>query len=378
MKRLWFRIFITLIINIYCSDFIHAQSIDQIFNKFIKRYHTYQNITLPYYLFLPAGYNPAEQYPLVLCLHGAGERGDNSSAVKNNSMAIVWARDSNQTKRPCFIVVPQCPINEWWSNTEMILSLNDILDSLLTEFPVDINRLYVTGLSMGGYGTWSMIIHFPDKFAAAVPMSGGGDSSKAFLIKHIPIWDFHGAKDGTVPVIYSRQMISALENAGDTVVYTNCNGSDCSGLSDSSLADKIGKGAKVLYTEYQNGGHSIWDQAYNNNFLLPWVFSQTKSLIPDNIEKESFSSFTDRPALLQNFPNPFNPSTTISFTTSSGFVSLKVYDILGREVEVLFTGYVTAGSHNVQWKAQNIPAGIYFYCLQSGSFIETKKMILLK
>ena len=205
---------------------LHTQSIDEIFNKFIKRYHTYQGTTLPYYLFVPATYNPQMHYPLVLCLHGSGESGDNPSAVKNNSMSIVWARDSNQTRWPCFILVPQCPSNGWWTNSNIELTVNDILDSLLLEFSVDMNRLYITGLSMGGYGTWDLIAQYPARFAAAVPMSGGGDPSKAALIKHLPIWDFHGAMDKTVSVTESQRMISALENSGDTVVYTNCHNGD--------------------------------------------------------------------------------------------------------------------------------------------------------
>jgi predicted peptidase len=133
------------------------------------------------------------------------------------------------------------------------------LDSLLNEFSVDTNRMYITGLSMGGYATWDLIVRFPNKFAAAVPMSGGGDVSKVMLIKHIPIWDFHGAQDGTVPVKNSRDMMTAFENTGTTVVYTNCHHGDCTGLPDSVIADTLKNGARHIYTEYQNGGHAIWD-----------------------------------------------------------------------------------------------------------------------
>ena len=120
-------VFAWLVISTLISGLIHAQTIDEIYNRFIKRYHTYQSTTFPYYIFVPATYNPKNHYPLVLCLHGAGECGDNPSAVEKNSMATVWARDSNQTRWPCFILVPQCPISEWWANTNMILAVNDII-----------------------------------------------------------------------------------------------------------------------------------------------------------------------------------------------------------------------------------------------------------
>jgi hypothetical protein len=380
MKNFRRLVFAWFVINSFISGLIHAQTIDEIYNKFIKRYHTYQNTTLPYYIFMPATYNPQIHYSLVLCLHGSGECGDNPSAVKKNSMATVWAMDSNQTRWPCFIFVPQCPNGQAWTSTNIVLTVNDILDSLLFETSIDTNRLYITGLSLGGNGTWDMIVHFPNKFAAAIPMSGWGDSSKAALIKHIPIWNFHGAKDATVNVVYSREMITALENASDNVVYTNCHNGDCTGLSDSVIADKIKNGAKHLYTEYENGGHVIWDQSYNNIFLLPWVFSQSKVLIPTSAEHENFHSFPKETSLSQNYPNPFNPSTEIRFSIGSNSqTSLLVYDLLGREVATLVNEKKSAGTYTVTWNAAaNMPSGVYYYRLSAGSFTEVKKLVLLK
>ena len=105
-------------------------------------------------------------------------------------------------------------------------------------------------------------MRFPDKFAAAIPMSGGGDNTNLSLVEHIPIWDFHGRIDLDVPVGYSRIMIEGLEQIGRQTVYTNCNNSDCLGLPDSTISDLINNGADLLYTEYEAGGHVIWDQAY--------------------------------------------------------------------------------------------------------------------
>lgn len=371
----FFLIFLYLVF----AENIYAQSVDEIFNKFIKRYHTYQGTTLPYYIFVPAVYDPHIQYPLVLCLHGIGENGDNPSAVKKNSMATVWARDSNQTRWSCFILVPQCPSNGWWTNSNIMLAVNNILDSLMVEFSVDTNRLYVTGLSMGGYGTWDAIVRFPNKFAAAVPMSGGGDPSKAALIKYTPIWNFHGALDATVPVTESRKMITALENAGSTVIYTDCHNGDCTGLPDSVIAGTIKNGAKQLYTEYKYGNHLIWDQAYNSVFLLPWVFSQSKVQAPTGVGEENSNSLPTESSLSQNYPNPFNPLTTIGFTLrEKSHVVLKVYDLLGREVATLVDEWLSTGNYTRVWNAASMPSGVYFYRMQAGSLIETKKLVLLR
>ncbi len=397
MKNFQRWVFACLVISSFMSGMLYAQTVDEIYNKFIKRYHTSQGTTLPFYLFIPANYNPQIHYPAVLCLHGSGERGDDPSAVKKNSMATVWARNSNQTRWPCFILVPQCPTNGWWTNLNIELAVIDMMDSLQFEFSVDTNRLYITGLSMGGYGTWDMIVRYPSLFAAAVPMNGGGDPSKAALIKHIPIWNFHGAQDGTVSVTYSREMMSALENAGDTVVYTNCHNGDCTGLSDSAIADKIKHHAKLLYTEYQYGGHVIWDQAYSTVSLLPWVFAQSKTPSPTGTERENFS-LPKESNLSQNFPNPFNPSTEIRFSVGMyGHARLRVFDLLGREMVTLVDEMKSAGTYTVTWNAAaQIPSGVYFYRLsvvpsarrdfittddrdgQAGLFSKTKKLVLLR
>jgi pimeloyl-ACP methyl ester carboxylesterase len=381
--KVFSRLIITILITSgFISGSIHAQSVDEIFNKFTKRYHTFQGTTLPYYIFVPAAYDPQIEYPLVLCLHGAGEVGDNPSAVKKNSMATVWARDSNQLRWPCFILVPQCPSGGWWTTPNIISTVNAIMDSLQTEFSIDTNRIYVTGLSIGGYGTWDLLVRFPNKFAAAVPVCGWGDPSKVALFKHIPIWNFHGALDATVTVTYSRAMMTALELEGKTVVYTQCHNGDCNGLPDSVLADTLMHGAKLLYTEYGSGGHSIWDQAYNNVFLLPWIFSQSKLNTPAGIEMEGYSSLPKKFSLSQNYPNPFNPSTTIEYQIpnvgTQNFVSLRVYDILGREVATLVNEQKPAGAYNVQWNAKDLTSGVYFYRLEAGSYNETKKLILLR
>ncbi|HUI29826.1 MAG TPA: T9SS type A sorting domain-containing protein [Candidatus Acidoferrales bacterium] len=382
---------VSVLISAIASIEARAQTADEIYRKFSKSYHTYNGVTLPFYFFVPAGYNSASKYPLVLCLHGAGERGDDSTAVEKNSMATVWAQDTNQIKWPCFILVPQCPITGSWVylygpgsySTNAIpisaelLNVLDIMDSLIGRYSVDTNRVYVTGLSMGGFGTWDLIVRFPDKFAAAVPMSGAGDTSKAEVIKDIPVWDFHGALDGTVPVSGSREMMHSLEEVGDEVVYTNCGNGSCTGLSDSAVAAKIQNGARHLYTEYQYGSHTIWDVAYNDPFLLPWVFSQSKADRPNAIRNPA--TIPDKVSLSQNYPNPFNPTTEIDYRLSTGCrVTLKLYDVLGREIRTLVDQRENAGSYTVEFDASQLSTGVYLVILRANGYLAVRKISLIK
>ncbi len=218
---------------------------------------------LPYRLFIPDGYVPTESYRLVLFLHGAGGRGsDNLAQISGGNFAgsHLWTKPEHQAVYPCFVVAPQCPSgNQWvdwpWSqgsysidsvpvSNEMQTVLG-ILNALKSEFNIDEVRMYVTGQSMGGYGTWDIILRNPALFAAAIPVCGGGDPSKTSLIKEMGIWAFHGALDPTVPVSGSRDMIHALETVG----------------------------GEPNYTEYPDMLHGIWNNAYSTEGLVDWMFS---------------------------------------------------------------------------------------------------------
>ncbi|HUI63721.1 MAG TPA: T9SS type A sorting domain-containing protein [Bacteroidota bacterium] len=276
--------YIALLVSclILLSGNLFAQAI---VDGFVARSHTYMGTTLPYRLFIPANYSSAQKYPVVLCLHGSGEAGtDNVSQLTIEPTATVWADPANQAKYPCFVVAPQYPSGGTWS---LSLSLpirpelavaNNILDSLAREFSIDTNRFYVTGLSDGGFGSWDIIIRFPGRFAAAIPMSGGADPAYADSCVGVPIWDFHGAIDAVVPVQYSRVMIDALHSLGRSVVYTNCHNLDCTGLADSTIAMYVQSHADLFYTEFQNTGHTpeTWSMGYNYPYLFPWVFDKYK------------------------------------------------------------------------------------------------------
>src|SRR5262249_38529581 len=157
---------------------------------------------------------------------------------------------------PCPRVAPQCPADGWWSGSERnrkgrthpLTLVLELIESMRTEFSIDDSRIYLTGLSMGGYGTWEAVALKPDLFAAAVPVCGGGDVKAAPKIAKIPIWAFHGGKDGIVKPERSREMIEALKKAG----------------------------GEPKYTEYPDAGHDSWTTAYADPKLHEWLFAQKK------------------------------------------------------------------------------------------------------
>jgi predicted peptidase len=212
---------------------------------------------LPYRLLKPAKIEPGQKYPLVLFLHGAGERGDNNEAQLIHGVPE-FAKAKNREKYPCFLIAPQCPKGQRWANwserklvdqpTEPMRLVIALLAQAQKEYPIDPQRIYVTGLSMGGYGTWDLISRYPDQFAAAVPICGGGDEGQAAKIAQIPIWVFHGAKDPAVKVERSRTMVAALKKAG----------------------------GHPKYTEYPDVEHDSWVPAYKDAEMMEWLFAQKK------------------------------------------------------------------------------------------------------
>ena len=392
MKNYKILILTVIFLLLYLSgNFAHAQSTDETVAKFLKRSYNFESTTLPYRLFVPDNYETTVSYPLVLCLHGVGACGtDNERQIKYHRLATSWADTVNQHRWPCFVVAPQCPTGKKWAYvdpetrkcnidkmpiSEELLTVDNLLNSLIREFSIDQNRLYITGLSMGGFGTWDMIARFPNKFAAAVPMSGGGDTSKVSIFTDVPVWNFHGALDNSVPVSFSREMCEAYNRNGIAVVQVES-------ISDSMLDFYLSNGVKHLYTEYPNGSHMIWAESYDYPKLFPWVFSQSRStsIKVQEIKMSLQKSFN----LNQNYPNPFNPSTAIKFyIPNNSYVSIKIYGVLGGEVTTLINEQVVAGYHTVHWNGKDkygreVSSGVYFYQIRSGSFVQTKKMLLLK
>jgi len=227
--------------------------------------------TLPYRLLIPKNYDKAQKYPLVLFLHGAGERGDNNTDQLKHG-APLFLKPEVRDKFPCFVIAPQCPKDQTWSpvkgwtspdtfheepNPPLKLALA-ALEAVSKEFTVDADRLYITGLSMGGYGTWDAITRAPQKWAAAAPVCGGGDATRIAAAKLVPVWAFHGLNDPTVPVERSRELILMLKGA---------------------LAPA------VLYSEYPYIAHDSWTTAYGEPQLLPWMFAQRRGQPPVSFVK---------------------------------------------------------------------------------------------
>ncbi|MHB9132292.1 MAG: carboxylesterase family protein [Armatimonadota bacterium] len=217
--------------------------------------------TLTYRLLKPNNYDAKKKYPLVLFLHGAGERGINNTAQMTHGVSM-FAFDRMKAKYPCFVLAPQCPGDKRWVEVDWNLDAHVmpvepsepmrltllLLDAIRQEFNIDKSRLYVTGLSMGGFGAWDIIARRPDLFAAAAPVCGGADEATAPKIKRIAIWAFHGDQDTVVKTIRSQHMIDALRKAG----------------------------GKPQYTELLNVGHGAWDFAYADSNLYEWMFKQKK------------------------------------------------------------------------------------------------------
>lgn len=222
--------------------------------------------SLPYRLFIPKNYQSAKAYPLMITLHGAGERGTDNAAQLVHDFSKRWAADSLQSKSPHFVVAPQCPPNNQWVDTDWgkgsydqsqvpisdeLQAVVAILDSLGREFNLDANRIYVSGLSMGGYGTWDLVARYPGRFAAAVAVCGAGDPRKAQSLAKLPLWAFHAEGDNVVPVAGSRDMVNALKSAGGEPKYKE-------------------------YPAAQHVGHGSWVLAGHEPGLNTWLFAQAR------------------------------------------------------------------------------------------------------
>jgi len=256
----------------------------QIAEKFERSTFSFDNIVLPYRFYSPSQTEKDRLYPLILTLHGAGERGNNNERqIRYHKIATIWAKEQNQNRYPCFILSPQCPLNSQWVNVDWgseeysidsisisleLQAVKALVDSIVKKHPIDTSRIYITGLSMGGFGTWDFILRYPHKFAAAIPMSGAGDPCKAERINHLPIWAFHGAQDITVPTAGSRKMISALLAINNNVFLT---GQDFKHISAKNIHN-----AQILYTEYPQKAHVIWGKSYTNPLLIEWLFKQRR------------------------------------------------------------------------------------------------------
>jgi len=207
-----------------------------------RQLHTQVDVQMGYLLYLPKNYDQQPSWPLMLFLHGAGERGDNLELVKRHGPPKLIAAGKDF---PCIVVSPQCRLEQWWEPIELVA----LLDEIGSKYKVDTSRVYVTGLSMGGFGTWRLAAYAPERLAAIAPICGGGETYWAKQFAHLPVWAFHGAKDPGVPLERSQAMIDALKKAGG----------------DPKL------------TVYPEAAHDSWTETYNNPAFYEWLLAQKRA-----------------------------------------------------------------------------------------------------
>jgi predicted peptidase len=235
---------------------------DDVRERFEKREYVDANGgKLPYRLLKPKAVDPKAKYPLVIFLHGAGEKGTDNTKQLVHGMAD-FASDKIMADYPAYVIAPQCPDDKQWVEVPWTLDEHtmpekpsvplrqtlELIAALQKELPIDADRIYITGLSMGGFGAWDCVQREPKLFAACAPVCGGGDAAMAAKIKDVPIWAFHGDQDGVVKVRRSRDMVAALKAAG----------------------------AEPKYTEYKGVGHDSWTATYRDPELYKWLFAQKR------------------------------------------------------------------------------------------------------
>jgi len=220
-----------------------AKAADEQSGQQAKAFEKQITVKLNYLLFLPEGYSndTDKKWPLMLFLHGAGERGSDVNKVKVHGPPKVVEK---KKEFPFIVVSPQCPSDSWWRPYELVALLDDVQKSLR----VDPDRIYLTGLSMGGYGTWELASQYPQRFAAIAPICGGGNPAQVRRLRDLPIWVFHGDADRVVPVARSDEMVEALKKAG----------------------------ADVKYTRYEGIDHDSWTKTYANEELYEWMLSHKR------------------------------------------------------------------------------------------------------
>jgi predicted esterase len=262
---------------------ISAQAQNDPFSSLlIRTFSDSSGLNLPYRLYVPENYDPTQKYPMVLYLHGGGERGtDNLSPLLNEPFARTFFSPAVQTTHPSFFLVPQCPLylqetdprEEFWVNnfdtnldgtphagwepdayriadypvSASLSAVTNLIPSLLSEFSVDSKRLYATGWSMGGDGTWDMLMRNPGLFAAGAPLAGVGDPTQAASLANTPLWVFQGAQDQAAQPSGSQKMVGAIQAAG----------------------------GNIRYTEFSNEDHYIGAASYSEPGFIDWLFAQS-------------------------------------------------------------------------------------------------------
>lgn len=274
MKRLFafFLFFVILIsaVSISASAAVtiedkNGETIDMTELFQAKTFTSSKGTKINYRIFFPKDYSTKKTYPLVLFLHGLGQRGsDNESQLKLGICEPF--KDPNSPIYDCIVLAPQCPGDDLWVETDQmwdvycsydstkvpespsLAAVAELVQKTRDENAVNKNRVYVTGISMGGFGTWDLLVRHTRIFAAAMPLCGGADYRRAGLLRNVPIWTFHGMKDTVVPPAGTIKMAEKLSEIGGNIIFDE--------------------------NEYPNHGHNIWEDVYKRTDILPWLLSQ--------------------------------------------------------------------------------------------------------
>jgi len=258
---------VVILLALFIAGFVSTASAGKPETGFLTRTILLGGKTYRYQVYVPAEWNKSKKWPVVLFLHGAGERGDDG--LLQTQVGIATAIRLHKDRFPCIVVFAQCRKDAWWTMDEMEAQAMKALEQSIKEFKGDSDRVYLTGISMGGYGTWDLAYKYPGRFAAFAPVCGGirppgkvpmpktgpfADPNVdpyalvAGKVGKTPVWIFHGGADNVVPSSESRKMNDALKAAG----------------------------ANVRYTEYEGVGHNSWDRAYAESEFMTWLLAQRR------------------------------------------------------------------------------------------------------
>ncbi len=262
--------------------------------------------SMPYRLYVPESYDASKKYPVVVFLHGAGERGSDNSAQLVNGIQVLF--DTHEAFKEAIVIAPQCPATKRWVETdwsagcyssdligeEQLATVMKILESVQGEYSTDTDRIYAMGLSMGGFGTWDLLTRHHDVFAAGVPICGSGDPNKADILSQVPIWTFHDTTDGVVPYNGTKTMYNSIKAAG---------------------------GDKIKFTTYNQYAHAIWNVAAAEPGLVDWLFSQRlseRNLFNKNSNDNWMKALSYQGSRLDNETNYANIFTTHKIPVENG------------------------------------------------------------
>jgi predicted peptidase len=332
-----------------------SQVFSQVHKSMQDRSFTSGSVTVKYRLFVPKNYDVSKKYPLIVTMHGVGEKGnDNTRQVDLEDLVSTWIADNLQKETPHFVMGPQCPSDLSWGGGATA-TVHKIIDSLKREFSIDTNRLYAVGLSMGARGVFNLLEERPGYFAGAIACAGAGNNNAAALIARTPLWTFHAAGDGVVNVSGTRTMVEAIEKTGIKFVrfISDCwkdsptlttysdairNGTDPitmvaknpDGISYDSLKRAVDGGVNYLYSEVKGGDHRTgWMVAFHHPLVPKWLFSKSKAT-------SAAAAVSFKPVQTQNAVK----NTLMVLPYTSEISNGPIYSLQGKKVTVYNARFV--------------------------------------